>query len=72
MVLSNFIADGLAGDFDHDGDVDGRDFLVWQRGGSPSPMSGGDLTIWRQNYVRRTAPFTPRRSRVRGRWACAD
>jgi len=26
---------GAAGDFD--GDVDGRDFLTWQRGGSPAP-----------------------------------
>ena len=31
------------GDFDQDGDVDGRDFLTWQRGfGSPS----GDLLAW--------------------------
>jgi len=27
---------GISGDFDNDGDVDGRDFLVWQRGGSPA------------------------------------
>ena len=39
-----------AGDFDNDGDVDGRDFLVWQRGGSPSPLSAGDLTNWQTNY----------------------
>ena len=50
VVLSNFIAAGPPGDFDHDGDVDGRDFLVWQRGGSPTPMSAGDLTIWRTNF----------------------
>ena len=40
----------LDGDFDNDGDVDGDDFLVWQRGGSPNPLSGSDLTLWRDNY----------------------
>lgn len=39
-----------AGDFDGDGDVDGRDFLQWQRGGSPNPLSSGDLTSWQNNY----------------------
>lgn len=38
------------GDFDGDGDVDGRDFLVWQRGGSPTPLSAGDLADWQNNY----------------------
>lgn len=55
---------GLAGDFDGDGDVDGRDFLVWQRGYGSGPgatISAGDadadgfvgptdLTIWQDNY----------------------
>lgn len=36
----------LPGDFDGDGDVDGRDFLVWQRGGSPNPLSAEDLAEW--------------------------
>src|SRR5262245_39274161 len=40
----------LLGDFDGDGDVDGRDFLVWQRGGSPNPLSAGDLAQWQANY----------------------
>jgi T5SS/PEP-CTERM-associated repeat protein len=35
----------LAGDFDFDGDVDGRDFLTWQR--NPSV---GDLADWQGNY----------------------
>ena len=39
-----------AGDFDNDGDVDGRDFLAWQRGNSPSPLSAGDLASWQSNY----------------------
>jgi hypothetical protein len=38
------------GDFDFDGDIDGRDFLVWQRGGSPSPFSASDLTAWQTGY----------------------
>lgn len=41
---------GIPGDFDFDGDVDGNDFLVWQRGGSPAPMSASDLAIWDANY----------------------
>lgn len=40
----------LLGDFDVDGDVDGRDFLIWQRGGSPVPKSATDLAAWRTNY----------------------
>lgn len=35
----------LAGDFDKDGDVDGRDFLIWQR--NPSV---GNLADWHTNY----------------------
>lgn len=40
-----FEAGGLDGDFDGDGDVDGRDFLLWQR--NPSI---GDLADWQDNY----------------------
>ena len=40
IVLSNFLA-WIPGDFDFDFDVDGGDFLIWQRGGSPSPLSAG-------------------------------
>jgi hypothetical protein len=38
------------GDFDSDGDVDGFDFLEWQRGESPNPLTATDLTIWEANY----------------------
>jgi hypothetical protein len=41
---------GIPGDFDGDGDVDGRDFLRWQRGGSPNPLSSTDLATWQTNY----------------------
>lgn len=35
----------LPGDFDGDGDVDGRDFLVWQR----NPIIG-NLADWQLNF----------------------
>lgn len=40
----------LLGDFNLDGDVDGFDFLTWQRGGSPTPYSDADLADWETNY----------------------
>jgi T5SS/PEP-CTERM-associated repeat protein len=49
VVLSGFSM-GVPGDFDHDGDVDGNDLLVWQRGGSPTPLSPADLAAWRANF----------------------
>jgi hypothetical protein len=38
------------GDFDDDNDVDGRDFLLWQRKQSPNNGSLGDLQAWQTNY----------------------
>ncbi len=38
------------GDFDGDGDIDGRDFLRWQRGNSPTPFSAVDLAAWQAAY----------------------
>lgn len=38
------------GDFDMDTDVDGSDFLLWQRGGSPNGPTAGDLAEWQSNY----------------------
>lgn len=42
--------DPPSADFDEDGDVDGNDFLAWQRGESPTPLSAGDLELWREQY----------------------
>jgi hypothetical protein len=44
IVLSAFQS-STSGDFD----VDGNDFLVWQRG-SPQPNSAADLGEWRGNF----------------------
>ncbi len=41
---------GTPGDFDGDLDVDGRDFLIWQRGGSPTSLSATDLADWQSHY----------------------
>ncbi len=38
------------GDFDADVDVDGHDFLSWQRGQSDNPLSASDLAGWEANY----------------------
>jgi len=38
------------GDFDHDGIIDGHDFLLWQRGGSPNGIGTGDLAEWQSNF----------------------
>ena len=50
VYLDNFQGESSPGDFDGDGDVDGRDFLAWQRGDSPSPTSATDLAAWQANY----------------------
>jgi hypothetical protein len=42
-------AAGLPGDFDADQDVDGNDFLVWQRG-LGGAHNAGTLAIWRANF----------------------
>ncbi len=41
---------GQEGDFDGDHDVDGNDFLIWQRGNSPNPFPSGDLNLWQTNF----------------------
>ncbi len=48
MELVDGILGTALGDFDLDGDVDGRDFLAWQRGFGLFDAS--DLTDWQLNY----------------------
>ena len=50
LQVTTFTPPAVNGDYDNDGDVDGRDFLIWQRGGSPNPLSAGDLAAWQANY----------------------
>jgi hypothetical protein len=40
----------FAGNHDGDRDVDGADFLKWQRGESPIPLSQSDLDAWQENF----------------------
>lgn len=43
--------EGVPGDFDGDSDVDGFDFLSWQRGESPAGfLSPSDLADWEANF----------------------
>lgn len=68
-----FASVGNRGDFDSDGDVDGADFLVWQRtlGATVSPLGSGadgnangvvdagDVTIWKSGFsADRSAPVS--------------
>ena len=41
-----FDTDGIPGDFDNDGDVDGADFLQWQR----EDGSAESFALWQSNY----------------------
>jgi autotransporter-associated beta strand protein len=45
-----FLRTSRPGDFDFDGNVDGQDFLLWQRGASPNPLSAADLADWQMNF----------------------
>jgi hypothetical protein len=56
LVEATFNVTTQPGDYDFDGDVDGRDFLAWQRGQSTSPLSSNDLSDWQNNYGA-TAPL---------------
>lgn len=38
------------GDYDHDQQVDGADYLLWQTGGSPNDFSVDDLASWTSNF----------------------
>ncbi len=55
------VAPSLPGDYDNDADVDGNDFLLWQRtlgsttslaadGNGNGVVDAGDLTVWRTNF----------------------
>jgi hypothetical protein len=50
FVATHSLVQPVAGDFNNDGNVDGADFLLWQRGGSPNPLSAGDLETWKTAF----------------------
>jgi len=54
----------LSADFDDDGDVDGFDFLKWQRGESPNPLSTSDLANWQAIFGTVAGPITATSSTV--------
>lgn len=54
---------GQPGDFDLDGDVDGADFLAWQRGVSTNPPSASDLVDW-QDFYSSSTPLSARSSAI--------
>jgi hypothetical protein len=52
-LIAQHILDNLNlenADFDGNGYIDGNDFLLWQRGGSPNPLSAADLNLWETQY----------------------
>jgi len=49
-AASHFFGPPLFGDFDVDGDVDGGDFRMWQKGESPTPFGVFDLAFWEANF----------------------
>ena len=50
-----YFAGQLEGDFDGDDDVDGADFLQWQRG-FPNQYDQNDLADWQSNYGSTSSP----------------
>lgn len=46
------ISDQTSGDFDFDSDIDGYDFLKWQRGEVSNPPNATDLAAWHLNYAK--------------------
>lgn len=51
------IETGIPGDFDGDDDVDGEDFLIWQRGETTPPLDADLLAAWELNYGTEPPPL---------------
>jgi hypothetical protein len=45
-------------DFDDDGDIDGADFLKWQRGETPEMGSAEELALWEAQYGTTVPPLS--------------
>lgn len=51
-------------DFNDDGVIDGNDFLTWQLGESPNPMSAADLASWTSSFGQSPVAVVPEPSCV--------
>lgn len=51
-------------DFDKDGDIDGFDFLKWQRGETHTPLSAEDLALWKSHFGMTGSPTIPQAEAV--------
>lgn len=47
---ASLLVPSIDGDFNNDGNVDGQDFLAWQRGEVTNPPNNADLLAWINNY----------------------
>jgi hypothetical protein len=54
VLIKGYVLETLAAnpdaDFDDDGDIDGADFLKWQRGETPGLGSAEELVLWESQY----------------------
>lgn len=49
-VTFQWVADVPLADFDDDGDIDGGDFLAWQRACGAGTLTADDLQLWQQQW----------------------
>jgi hypothetical protein len=54
VLIKGYVLETLSAnpdaDFDDDDDIDGADFLKWQRGETPGLGSAEELALWEQQY----------------------
>ena len=56
VIVADTHIPGPSADFDGDGDVDGTDFLTWQRGQVTNPPTSEDLTLWQEQFGNTSTP----------------
>lgn len=50
VTVTATLGTDITGDFNIDGNINGHDFLAWQHGNSPHPLSASDLTAWQEVF----------------------